>query len=109
MLSDHVMQIFDRDDIEACEALGSGLVSYCDAGDIYCDGAHENRRDMSVHGEYFEKYHDEVLDFIMSRYEGGDSNVTITRTEAEEGAAAALTMRMGYMVPLTLTLLWQLL
>jgi hypothetical protein len=94
------LQIFDREGIAACEALGSALVSYCDAGDIYCDSSHDNRRDLSVHGEYFEKYHDEVLDFITSRYEGdsGSSNETITRTPVEEGAAVGLSVEMKYLL-----------
>lgn len=105
------LQIFDREDVAACEALGSALVSYCDAGDIYCDGGHDNRRDLSVHGEYFEKYHDEVLDFIVSRYEGnsGSSNTTITRTPVGGGAAAGLAVEMRYLLlPLGFAMWWQL-
>lgn len=104
------LQIFDRENIAACESLGSALVSYCDAGDIYCDGGHDNRRDLSVHGEYFEKYHDEVLDFIVSRYEGdsGNSNATITRTPVGEGAAAGLVAGRGYLLLLGFIMMWQL-
>lgn len=73
--------IFPRDDVDACEDLGDRIVSYCDTGDVYCDNGEEKDRD--VHGEYIERYGDEVVDYIVKRYEsdtgetvGGGSSTT---------------------------------
>jgi acetylxylan esterase len=113
----HFRQLFDRDDISACEALGPALVSYCDTGDIYCNRGRDGERDdLDVHGEYFEIYDEEVLDFVLSRYEGGsgDGNATITRPEAtgdddnDESAAMAVGAKLEYLLPIGLASLWML-
>lgn len=67
------MQIFIREDITACEDIGPGLVSYCDAGDIYCDN---QGNDTTVHGSYFGTYDDDVVNFIVSRYSEAGSTTT---------------------------------
>lgn len=58
---------------------------YCDAGD-----------DRAVHGEYIERYGDEVVDFIVSRYESaesgeGDASTSATGTTTAKPTTAAPT------------------
>jgi hypothetical protein len=50
-------------------------VSYCDAGDIYCDSEGD---EGDVHGEYFERYNDDVVNFIASRYTEAVRSATTT-------------------------------
>ncbi|KAL6868778.1 hypothetical protein ACO1O0_000096 [Amphichorda felina] len=85
--------IFDRDDISVCEdKLADRIVSYCDTGDVYCDAGD----DRAVHGEYIERYGDEVVDFIVSRYESaesgeGDASTSATGTTTAKPTTAAPT------------------
>lgn len=55
-----------------CERYDDFLVSYCDTGDVYCDSGDVD----GVHGLYVETYGDEVLEYVVSRWEdsqaGGD-------------------------------------
>ncbi|KAI6779323.1 Acetylxylan esterase-like protein [Emericellopsis cladophorae] len=72
--------LFPRRDQDECEKLGSRIVSYCDEGDEYCDLSGE--RDYDVHGEYVQRYGDEVVDFVVDRYQsvasGTDSSTSVT-------------------------------
>lgn len=79
--------IFARKDIEGCEAFASRIRSYCDKGDTYCDRG--NIQD--VHGSYIETYGDDVVDFIVSRFEGDadDSTTTITTTATQTSTASS--------------------
>ncbi|KAI5462855.1 cutinase-domain-containing protein [Mariannaea sp. PMI_226] len=58
--------IFARKNVTYCEDNYSDLMrSYCDTGDVYCDAG----QDSKVHGSYFEKYGNEVVDFVVKQYQ----------------------------------------
>lgn len=64
---------FWRHDISPCEALGSRIRSYCDAGDPFCDVNYEP--DIYTHLKYIERYGVEVAQFVVGQYNnGGASN-----------------------------------
>ncbi|KAG9254479.1 putative acetyl xylanesterase [Emericellopsis atlantica] len=71
--------LFPRRDQDECEKLGARLVSYCDEGDEYCDLS--GPRDYDVHGEYVDKYGDEIVDFVVDRFQsvakGMDASTTV--------------------------------
>lgn len=61
--------MFYRPDISHCEALGSRIRSYCDAGDPFCDlGEHFNG---TAHKKYIQNYGDEVAKFVVDKYKNG--------------------------------------
>jgi acetylxylan esterase len=57
--------IFPREDDGACKDYGDRMASYCDTGDVYCDRG-DNRE---IHGHYLAEYGDDIVDFIVDRYE----------------------------------------
>ncbi|KAL7944237.1 carbohydrate esterase family 5 protein [Trichoderma barbatum] len=66
--------------VDVCKSYASRIISYCDTGDIYCDSG-SNR---TVHHVYFERYGDEIVDFVVSQYEkstssGSGANATATK------------------------------
>lgn len=58
--------IFYRDTIQACEALGPRIRSYCDAGDPFCDVG--TFLSATAHLEYAQQYGEEVANFVVRRY-----------------------------------------
>ncbi|KAF5005681.1 hypothetical protein FDECE_7880 [Fusarium decemcellulare] len=81
--------IFERANITLCEDDYSDIIrSYCDTGDTYCDRGD----DEDVHGEYFEKYGDEVADFVVKQYESAEkSSSTATGTSTATATTAGAT------------------
>lgn len=65
-------QFMFRDSNGACEALGDRIVSFCDEGDPFCDVRSD--LDLDVHITYMERYEDEVVDWIVERYENGSGS-----------------------------------
>lgn len=74
-------QIFPRTNVTVCDKYPS-LVSYCDTGDVYCDRGDEGE----VHGEYIQRYGDDVFDFVVARWNeasdesSGNGETTTTAT-----------------------------
>lgn len=69
------MQVFPREDTAGCEKYDDILISFCDTGDVYCDSGDES----GVHGSYFKTYKDDVVKYIVDKYEaatGGASGTT---------------------------------
>ncbi|CAH0043373.1 unnamed protein product [Clonostachys solani] len=65
----------DSDSVKRCESLGDSLRSYCDTGDSYCDLGNVT----GVHTSYFQRYTNETVDFVVSRYQNtGDQSSTTT-------------------------------
>ncbi|ATY65665.1 acetylxylan esterase precursor [Cordyceps militaris] len=76
--------LFVRNGIGACANFTNKIVSYCDAGDVYCSGG--NNR--SVHGLYLVNYPKQMMQFVIDGYNnatgssvgGGNSTTTATAT-----------------------------
>jgi acetylxylan esterase len=65
--------IFDRKDISGCEAFSDRIISYCDAGDVYCDaGADET--DRAIHSLYVERYGEDAADFVVDHWDDEDGD-----------------------------------
>ncbi|KAH7131467.1 cutinase-domain-containing protein [Dactylonectria estremocensis] len=88
--------IFARDNVTFCEENYADLMrSYCDTGDTYCDSGDVR----TVHGSYFATYADDVVDFVVDRYEALKESATTsaaattatTATTASETSAASET------------------
>lgn len=93
-------------------------MSYCDAGDVYCDGGGDNR---TVHGLYIDRYADDVVKFIVDRYKSdsgdgpsasgsgsptatGDEGAT-TETGDAEDEASVMAPGLGLLALLSLAVL----
>ncbi|KAM0290654.1 hypothetical protein ACHAO9_005018 [Fusarium lateritium] len=75
--------IFERNNTKLCEDNYSKIIrSYCDTGDVYCDGGNNT----ATHSGYFSKYGNEVVDFVVKQYESAASE---TKTTASSTATAA--------------------
>lgn len=58
-------QIFtDLIDTKVCDNYSDMLRSYCDTGDVYCDSGDVR----SVHGGYVERYGEDVVRFVIQRW-----------------------------------------
>ncbi|KAK7429334.1 hypothetical protein QQZ08_004146 [Neonectria magnoliae] len=85
--------IFARDNVTFCEEnYGDILRSFCDTGDTYCDRGN----DTDVHGSYFTTYDEEVVDFVVERYEAlkdaaGTATTTATTPASTSGSASSAT------------------
>lgn len=91
-------QVLKRDNatVRVCETYSDRLVSYCDAGDVFCDAG----GDRKVHGSYIGRYGDDALKFIADRYgkaakssdgSGDRRNRTSTSTVSGSTSTAAPT------------------
>lgn len=68
--------MFYRHDTSACEALGSRIRAYCDAGDPFCDvGSFVN---ATAHGRYIQHYGKEVIQYVVGQYKNGTTSGTAT-------------------------------
>ncbi|CAG9944756.1 unnamed protein product [Clonostachys rosea f. rosea IK726] len=90
----------DRDAVKRCESLGDSLRSYCDTGDTYCDLGNVT----GVHTSYFQRYTDETVDFVVSRYQnaGNQSSPTTSPTGPSTtgvGGSASATGDVGGSAP----------
>ncbi|KAF3918785.1 hypothetical protein AA313_de0207536 [Arthrobotrys entomopaga] len=56
--------IFPRQDTAACDPYASRIHTWCDTGDIYCDGGNMT----AVHSSYFANYTSMAVDFILNQY-----------------------------------------
>ncbi|KAG8170150.1 hypothetical protein KVR01_000895 [Diaporthe batatas] len=70
--------VFWRHDISPCEALGSRIRSYCDAGDPYCDVNYDP--DIYTHLKYIERYGIDVAQFVVGQYYNGGATNAPTGT-----------------------------
>ncbi|KAL7921778.1 carbohydrate esterase family 5 protein [Trichoderma austrokoningii] len=62
--------------VDVCKSYASRIISYCDTGDVYCDGG----SNVTVHHLYIERYGSEIVDFVVSQYQkdAGSSNSSST-------------------------------
>lgn len=78
--------------VEVCTRYADRLVSYCDTGDVYCDAG----KDKKVHGTYVQKYGDDMVKYIVDKYnaatKSGGRNSTAT---ASGGATTAAPTASG--------------
>lgn len=65
-------QIFPQTNTSLCTKYDDRLVSYCNTGDVYCDSG--NNR--TVHGLYEHYFGDEVVDYIVDKYEKAEAAAT---------------------------------
>jgi acetylxylan esterase len=83
--------LFYRPDTSACEALGSRIRAYCDAGDPFCDlGPYFNG---TAHTKYIQNYGDEVAQFVVDKYRNGATSGK--RASATSSATASPTPNNG--------------
>ncbi|KAJ6445440.1 carbohydrate esterase family 5 protein [Purpureocillium lavendulum] len=81
--------LFERSNasVTTCKQYSDRLVSYCDTGDVYCDGGSNKK----VHGGYVGKYGDEVVKYVVDKYNaatgGGNSTSSATGTATATTAA----------------------
>lgn len=85
--------MFYRSDTSACEALGSRIRAYCDAGDPFCDlGPLFNG---TAHGNYVENYGDEVIKFVVGQYKNGTVSGSATSATASGSSTSSPTPTNG--------------
>lgn len=68
--------IFHRGNISACEALGSRLRSYCDAGDPYCDEGGAAPVSLTTHVSYVIAHGVEVAKVVVDQFRNGPGAVS---------------------------------
>ncbi|KAK6523307.1 hypothetical protein TWF694_006190 [Orbilia ellipsospora] len=109
--------LFPRQDTAACDPYASRIRTWCDTGDIYCDGGNNT----AVHSSYFVNYTGAAVDFIVSQYNlmntsstgvsstssaGPTSSPTTpaspTTTSAKNSAAAMSSGTIGYIFAIVL-------
>ncbi|KAG6018448.1 hypothetical protein E4U41_003886 [Claviceps citrina] len=61
--------IFVRNNTESCLKYEGLISSWCDEGDVFCAGG----EDFAIHGKYFTRYRDDVVDFIVHKAKGKSS------------------------------------
>lgn len=87
--------VFYRADASACNALGSRIRTYCDAGDPFCDlGPHFN---ATAHTKYIENYGEEVAQFVVGQYKNG---ATVSGTASPSPTNGAIRSRTMSVFPL---------
>ncbi|KOS21794.1 Acetylxylan esterase 2 [Escovopsis weberi] len=70
--------IFQRNSTANCLKSKDKIISFCDTGDIYCDGG----SNLTTHHIYIDKYGSQMVDFIVDKYNtakgaaSGGSNTT---------------------------------
>ncbi|KAK1245470.1 hypothetical protein MKX08_005099 [Trichoderma sp. CBMAI-0020] len=86
--------IFNRTDasLAVCKSYASRIISYCDTGDIYCDGG----SNATVHHLYIDRYGSDIVDFVVSQYQkAADSSNSSSTSTAPPATSATATPTSG--------------
>ncbi|KAJ5103463.1 hypothetical protein N7532_003992 [Penicillium argentinense] len=86
--------MFYRADTSACEALGSRIRAYCDAGDPFCDlGKFING---TAHKKYIDNYGEEVAQFVVGKYKNGSSSVNGSSSTTSSSTSTPTNGSVGF-------------